>query len=126
MKRYFLGIDEKSNIEIVILEDSKPNFEKKLEKAKKRFKTLQELTADSNTLEILNNLKKKKIDKKDIDFFLKSIADKLAVNDLPDNIKKTYLKTYKDNNKINPIFVLFFLSNLSVVQILEKLNFPNK
>lgn len=126
MKRYFLGIDEKSNIEIFILDDSKANFEKKLEKRKKRYSTVQEITVDSETLHILNNLKKKKIDKKDIEFFLQNIANKLAVNDLPDNIKRTFLKTYKENKKINPIFILFFKSNLSVVDILKKLDFPNK
>jgi len=125
MKRYYLSIN-KRNVEIFTLDDSKTNFFKKLEKLKSKYNSIQELTLDDETKEIISKNKWLKIKPKHIKYLLYAIAKKLWTNDLADNVKNTFLKTYKKNPEINPILVLLFKSNMTVVDILKLLDFPNK
>ena len=125
MKRYYLSIN-KGNVEIFNLDDSKNNFFKRLEKLKTKYKSIQELTLDDETKEIISKYRWLKIKPQHIKYLLYAVTKKLWTNDLADNVKNTFLKTYKKNPEINPILVLLFKSNKTIVDILRLLDFPNK
>jgi len=122
MINYFLAIN-KWKVEVFKLDDSKPNYQKKLDKLQEKYKDIRQILVDEETKQILK--KHRKITKDDVKYLLKKIVKTLAANDNFENVQHLFLANYKRDRKMNPIFVILMRST-SIYEILKMLDFPRK